>query len=64
MRPNRSPRLFILLPCLSLNLLGSFTIALYGFGLIFYYIHVPVILLFYLCSCQDHLFLIGTWSLT
>jgi hypothetical protein len=31
----------------------SFAIALYGFGLIFHYIHVLVILLFYLCSCQD-----------
>jgi hypothetical protein len=34
-------------------------------GLIFQYIHVPIILLFYLCSCQDHyIMLIGTWSLT
>jgi hypothetical protein len=34
--------------------MGSFAIALHGFGITFYYIHVPVILLFYLCSCQDH----------
>jgi hypothetical protein len=34
--------------------LGSFAIALHGFGLIFHYIHVPIIWLFYLCSCQDH----------
>jgi hypothetical protein len=34
-------------------------------GLILHYIHVLVILLFYLCSCQDHyIILIGTWSLT
>jgi hypothetical protein len=53
------------LPCLSLNHLGSYAIALYGFGLIFHYIHVPIILLCYLCSCQDHyIILIGTWSLT
>jgi hypothetical protein len=32
--------------------MGSCAIALYGLGLIFYYIHVPVILLFYLCSCN------------
>jgi hypothetical protein len=52
--PNRSPRLIIFLPCLSLNHLGSYAIALHGFGLIFHYIHVPIILLYYLCSCQDH----------
>jgi hypothetical protein len=34
--------------------LGSFVIALHGFGIILHYIHVPIILLFYLCSCQDH----------
>jgi hypothetical protein len=39
---------------LSLNHLGSFAIALHGFGIIFHYIHVRIILLFYLCSCQDH----------
>jgi hypothetical protein len=44
------------LPCLPLNHLGSYAIALHGFGLIFHYIHVPIILLFYLCSCQDHYF--------
>jgi hypothetical protein len=54
MGPNRSPKLVILLPCLSLNHMGSFVIALHGFGLIFHYIHVPIILLFYLCSCKDH----------
>jgi hypothetical protein len=42
------------LPCLPLNHLGSFAIALYGFGLIFYYIHVPIILLCYLYLCQDN----------
>jgi hypothetical protein len=31
------------LPCLSLNHLGSYAIALHGFGLIFHYIHVPII---------------------
>jgi hypothetical protein len=56
MGPNRSPRLVILSPCSSLNHLGSFAIALYGFGLILHYILVPIILLFYLCSCQDHYF--------
>jgi hypothetical protein len=44
--------------------MGSFAIALYGFGLILHYIHVPIILLCYLFSCQDHYILIGTWSLT
>jgi hypothetical protein len=33
-------------------------------GLILHYVHVPIILLFYLCSYQDHYILIGTWSLT
>jgi hypothetical protein len=32
------------------------------FGLIFHYIHVPVILLFYLCSCQDH-YVIVNWNM-
>jgi hypothetical protein len=54
MGPNRSPQSDYLLPCLPLNHLGSFAIALYGFRLIFHYIHVPIILLCYLCSCQDH----------
>jgi hypothetical protein len=48
---------YSLLPWLPLNHLGSYAIALYGFGLIFHYIHVPIILLFYLCSCQDHHYL-------
>jgi hypothetical protein len=44
---------------------NSYVISLHGFGLIFHYIHVPIILLCYLCSCQDHyIILIGTWSLT
>jgi hypothetical protein len=43
-------------PYLPLNHLSSYAIALHGFGLIFHYIHVPTILLFYLCSCQDHYF--------
>jgi hypothetical protein len=30
--------------------LGSYAIALYGFGIIFHYIHVPIILLCYLFS--------------
>jgi hypothetical protein len=46
--------MFIIFPCLPLNHLGSYDIALHGFGLIFYYIHVPIILLFNLRSCQDH----------
>jgi hypothetical protein len=48
--------MIIFIPCLPLNHLGSFAIALYGFGLILHYIHVPIILLCYLCSCQDHYF--------
>jgi hypothetical protein len=32
---------------LSLNHLGNFAIALHGFGIIFHYVHVLVILLFY-----------------
>jgi hypothetical protein len=54
MGPDRSPQIVYLFTLLSLNHLGSFVIALYGFGLIFHYIHVPGILLFFLCSCQDH----------
>jgi hypothetical protein len=54
MGPNRLPQSVYLLPCLSLNHLGSYAIALHGFGIIFHYIHVPIIFLFYLCSCQDH----------
>jgi hypothetical protein len=46
-----------------MNHLGSYAIALHGFGLIFHYIHVPTILLCYLCSCH-YITLIGTWSLT
>jgi hypothetical protein len=42
--------------------MGSYAIALHGFGLIFHYIHVPVILLFYLCSCQDH-YIIVNWNM-
>jgi hypothetical protein len=57
MGPNRPPQSDYLLPCLPLNHLGSFAIALYGFGLIFHYIHVPIIMLCYLCSCQDHHYL-------
>jgi hypothetical protein len=33
-------------------------------GLILQYVHVPIILLFYLLSMSISLFLIGTWSLT
>jgi hypothetical protein len=46
--------MFIHFTLFTLNHLGSYAIALYGFGLIFHYIHVPIIMLFYLCSCQDH----------
>jgi hypothetical protein len=59
--PIGHPRLFISLSCLPLNHMGSYAIALYGFGLIFY-IHVPVIMLFYLCSCQDH-YIIVNWNM-
>jgi hypothetical protein len=54
MGPNRSPQSHYLLPCLPLNHLGSFAIDLHDFGIIFHYIHVPIILLCYLCSCKDH----------
>ena len=50
MGPNRSPQSDYLLPCLPLNHLGGYAIALYGFGIIFHYVHVPIILLCYLCS--------------
>jgi hypothetical protein len=64
MGPNRSPQSDYLLPCLPMNQLGSFAIALYGFG-----INIT------LCPCSNYsvilfmfisrsLFLIGTWSLT
>jgi hypothetical protein len=33
-------------------------------GLILHYVHVPIILLFYLFFMSRSLFLIGTWSLT
>jgi hypothetical protein len=45
------------LPCLPQNYLGSYAITLHGFELIFNYIHVPIILLFYLCSCQHHCYI-------
>jgi hypothetical protein len=61
MGPNRSPLTGYPLPCLPLNHLGSFAIALYGFGLILHFIHVPVILFMFM---SRSLFLIGTWSLT
>ena len=45
--------------------MGSYAIALHGFGLIIYYIHVPVIMLFiYVHDKIITLLLIGTWSLT
>jgi hypothetical protein len=62
--PIGHPSLFILLPCLPLNHLGSFAIALYGFGfnitlsscsnynVILFIVHDKIIIL------------IGTWSLT
>jgi hypothetical protein len=49
MGPNRLLQFGYLLPCS-----GQYAIALYGFRLILHYLHVPIILLFYLCSCQDH----------
>jgi hypothetical protein len=57
MGPNRSPYTVYLFTLFTPESLGSYAIALYGFGSIFYYIHVPIILLFYLCSCQDHYYL-------
>jgi hypothetical protein len=54
MGPDRSPKIVYLFTLLSLNHMGRVAIALHGFGIIFYYIHVSIILLFYLCSCQDH----------
>jgi hypothetical protein len=45
--------------------MGSCAIALYGFGLIFHYIHVPVICYsIYVHAKIIILLLIGTWSLT
>jgi hypothetical protein len=41
MGPIGHPSLFILLPCLPMNYLGSFAIALYGFE-------------FTLCSCSNY----------
>jgi hypothetical protein len=54
MGPNRSLYTVYHFTLLFLNHLGSFAIASHGFGLIFHYIHVPIMLLFYLCTCQDH----------
>jgi hypothetical protein len=54
MGPIGHPSLFIHFTLFTPNHLGSYAIALHGFELIFHYIHVPIILLFYLCSCQDH----------
>jgi hypothetical protein len=31
-------------------------------GLILHYVHVPIIMLFYLCSCQDH-YIIVNWNM-
>jgi hypothetical protein len=48
MGPNRSPlSVYLVYPLIHM---GSYAIALCGFGLIFHYIHVPIILLSYLCS--------------
>jgi hypothetical protein len=43
MGPDRSPYIVYLFTLLSLNHLGSFAIALHGFGIIFHYIYVPII---------------------
>jgi hypothetical protein len=54
MGPNMSPSLLILLPCLPLNHLGSFAIAIYGFGInttLCPNSNYSVILF---SSCQDH----------
>jgi hypothetical protein len=52
------------IPCLPLDHLGSFAIALHGFGLIFHYIHVPIIFVILFMFMSRSLILIGTWSLT
>jgi hypothetical protein len=44
--------------------LGSFAIALHGFGIIFYYIHVPIYFVILFMFMPRSLMLIGTWSLT
>jgi hypothetical protein len=45
---------------LSLNHLGTFAIALHGFGIIFHYIHVPIIFVILFMFMSRSLMLIGT----
>jgi hypothetical protein len=58
------PSLVIVLPCSPLNHLGSLLLLYMVLGLILHYVHVPIILLFYLLFMSRSLFLIGTCSLT
>jgi hypothetical protein len=50
MGPNRYPSLLIFLPCLPLNHWVVMLLLYTVLGLIFHYIHVPIVLLCYLCS--------------
>jgi L-asparagine transporter-like permease len=56
MGPNRSPYSDFLLPCSPLNHWVVLLLLYIVLGLILHYVHVPIILLFYSCSCQDHYF--------
>jgi hypothetical protein len=50
MGPNRSPQTAYLFTLFTPESLGSYVIAYTVLGLIFHHIHVPIILLCYLCS--------------
>ena len=54
MGPIGHPSLIIFTPCLPLNFWVVFAIAIYG--LILHYVHVPIILLFYLLFMTTSLF--------
>jgi hypothetical protein len=56
MGPIGHPSLVIFLPHSPLNHLVILLLLYMVLGLILHYLHVPIILLFYLCSCQDHCF--------
>jgi hypothetical protein len=56
MGPNSSTYFGYLFTLFTLNYLGSLLLLYMVLGLILHYVHVPIILLFYLCSCQDHYF--------
>jgi hypothetical protein len=64
MDPIGHPSLVIFLPCSPLNYLGSFAIALYGFGFNITLCSCSNYTVIYLMFMSRSLFLIRIWSLT